>query len=66
MYIYIYRYFDSSRILIVSGGILMSVRNFREIMSQAISVGIILVGRLGVVVSVKETFLRIRRQVDIR
>ena len=40
--------FDSSRILILRGGILMSMWNFPESLSQGILVGIILVGRLGV------------------
>ena len=45
-----FRGFDSSRILIPGGGILMSIGNFPEILSQRILVGIILVGpgRLGV------------------
>ena len=43
-----FRGFDSSRILILRGGILMSIGNISEIMIQAILVGIILVGRLGV------------------
>ena len=43
-----FRGFDSSRILILRGGILMSIGNFPEILSQRILVGIILVGRLGV------------------
>ena len=43
-----FRGFDSSRILISRGGILMLIWNFLEILSQAILVGIILVGRLGV------------------
>ena len=43
-----FRGFDSSRILILWGGILMLIGNFPERLSQAISVGIILVGRLGV------------------
>ena len=43
-----FRGFDSSRILILRGGILMSIGNFSESLSQQIFVGIILVGRLGV------------------
>ena len=43
-----FRGFDSSRILIVRGGILMSIGNLPESLSQAILVGIILGGRLGV------------------
>ena len=43
-----FRGFDSSRILIVRGGILMCVGNCPEVLSQRILVGIILVGRLGV------------------
>ena len=42
-----FRGFDSSRILISRGGILMSMWNFPERSSQRILVGIILVGRLG-------------------
>ena len=42
------RGFDSSRILMLRGGILMSIGNFLESLSQAILVGIILAGRLGV------------------
>ena len=42
------RGFDSSRILITRGGILMSIGNFPEGLSQGILAGIILVGRLGV------------------
>ena len=45
-----FRGFDSSRILIVRGGFLMSIGNSHEIVSQAILAGIILVGRLGVAV----------------
>ena len=41
-----FRGFDSSRILILRGGLLMSIGNFLESLSQAILVGIILVGRL--------------------
>ena len=43
-----FRGFDSSRILIVRGGILMSIGNFPESLTQAILVGRFLVGRLGV------------------
>ena len=39
---------DSSRILILRGGIILSIGNFPEIVSQRIFVRIILVGRLGV------------------
>ena len=39
---------DSSRVLILRGGILMSKGNSKEMLSQGILVGIILVGRLGV------------------
>ena len=46
-----FRGFDSSRILIVRGGILMSIGNFPESLSQAILVGRFLVGRLGVALS---------------
>ena len=45
---------DSSIILILRGGILMSIGDFPESLSQSILVGIMLVGRLGVPVSVKE------------
>ena len=40
---------DSSIILMLRGGILMSVRNFADMLCQRILAGIILVGRLGVV-----------------
>ena len=40
--------FDSSVILILRGGILMSVGDSPESLSQAMSAGIMLVGRLGV------------------
>ena len=43
-----FRGFDSSIILILRGGILMSIGDFPECLSQAILVGIILVGRFGV------------------
>ena len=41
-----FRGFDSSRIWILRGGILMSVGNFSEGLSQRISVGRLLAGRL--------------------
>ena len=62
-----FRGFYSSRILGLRRGILMSVENFPEMLSQRILVGIILVGRLGVQelpplpplpVSVKKTCLQ--------
>ena len=40
--------FDSSIVLILRGGILMSIGNFPESLSQAMLVGIMLVGKLGV------------------
>ena len=43
-----FRGFDPSVILILRGGILMSIGNFLESLRQAILVGIMLVGRLGV------------------
>ena len=43
-----FRGFDSSNMLILRGGILMSIGDFPEIMGQRISVAINLVGRLGV------------------
>ena len=43
-----FRGFDSSIILIQRGGILMSIGDLPECLSQAILVGIMLVGRLGV------------------
>ena len=49
-YLMDFRGFDSIIILILRGGILMSIGNFPESSSQAILVGIMLVGRLGVVV----------------
>ena len=44
-----FRGFDSSTILILRGGIPRPIGNFPESLSQAILVGIMLVGRLGVV-----------------
>ena len=44
-----FRGLDSSIILSVSGGILRSIGNSPDMLSQRILVGIILVGRLGVV-----------------
>ena len=41
--------FDSSIILILRGGVLMCIGDFLESLNQAILVGIMLVGRLGVV-----------------
>ena len=43
-----FRGFDSNIILILRGGILMSIGDFPESLSQAILAGILLVGRLGV------------------
>ena len=43
-----FRGFDSSIILILRGGIRMSIGDFPECLSHAILVGIMLVGRLGV------------------
>ena len=43
-----FRGFDSSRILILRGGILMSTGNFTESLSQQVLAGKFLVGRLGV------------------
>ena len=43
-----FRGLDSSRILILRSGILMSIGHFPEVLSQRILVGTILVGRLGV------------------
>ena len=43
-----FRGFDSSRILILRCGILMSLGSFLEVLGRAILVGIILVGRLDV------------------
>ena len=41
--------FDSSIMLYLRGGILVSIRNFPESSSQAMLVGVILVGKLGVI-----------------
>ena len=41
--------FDSSIMLFLRGGILMSIGNFPESLTQAILVGVMLIGRLGVV-----------------
>ena len=46
-----FRGFDSSIVLIQRGGILTSIADFRESLSQAMLVGTMLVGRLGVVIS---------------
>ena len=46
-----FREFDSSRILMLRGGIIMSIGIFRELVSQEVLVGIILVGKLGVLFS---------------
>ena len=43
-----FRGFDSSIILDLRGGIIISIGNFPEMLSQQILVGMILVGRLGV------------------
>ena len=43
-----FRGFDSSTFLSLRGGILMSMGDFGEMLSQAMLVGRILVGRLGV------------------
>ena len=43
-----FRGFDSSRVLILRGGVLMSIGDFPESLSQAILAGRFLVGRLGV------------------
>ena len=43
-----FRGFDSSIILILMGGILRPIEDFPETLSQALLVGIMLVGRLGV------------------
>ena len=43
-----FRGFDSSRILTLRGGILVSIGDVPESLSQAMLVGIMLVGRLGV------------------
>ena len=48
-YIMEFRGFDSSIILILRGGILMSRSDILESLSQAILVGIMLEGRLGVI-----------------
>ena len=39
---------DSSRILVLRGGVLRAVGNFPEMLSQGILAGVIFVGRLGV------------------
>ena len=45
-----FRGFDSNIILILRGGILMSIGDFQQVLSQGVVAGIILVGRFGVVV----------------
>ena len=52
-----FRGFDSGVILIVRGGIPRPIGNFPESLSQAILIGIMLVGRLGVVMLVTATAL---------
>ena len=47
-----FRGFDSSIILIYRGGIVMSIGNWPESLSQAMLVGIILVGSLGVALAI--------------
>ena len=49
--------FDSSIILIKRGGILMSMGNVPESLSQVMLVGVMLVGRLGVYVGISRTCL---------
>ena len=56
-----FRGFDSSRILILRGGIPRPKGNFPESLSQAILVGIMLVGRLGVLHSLEELQLGVLR-----
>ena len=51
-----FRGLDSSIILIMRGGILMSTGDFPESLSQAILLGMMLVGRLGVIFSVSFPF----------
>ena len=46
--------FDSNRILMLRGGILMSVGILLEVLNQRILVGIILVGRLGVPIEIMD------------
>ena len=53
-----FRGFDSSRLLILRGGILMSIGDFPESLSQAMLVGVMLVGGLGVSSS-RAFFLRL-------
>ena len=55
---------DSSRILVLRGGILMSIGGFLESLSQAVLVGRILVGRLGVYGSPEDDFLLINDDDD--
>ena len=42
--------FDSSTILILRGGMLMSTGDFPEGLSRAMLVGVMLIGRLGVII----------------
>ena len=49
--------FDSGRILILRGRILMSIGDFPEIVSRGILVGIVLVGRLGVHAEARVAFV---------
>ena len=50
-----FRGFDSSMILILRGGIPMSIGDFPESLSRAILVGTMLVGRLGVTQLLQES-----------
>ena len=49
-----FRGFDSSIISTIRGGILMSIGDFPESSSQAILVGVMLVGRLGVLTKIQD------------
>ena len=53
-----FRGFDSSIILILRGGILTSIGDFPECLSQAILVGIMLAWRLGVSEQLGSHFMR--------
>ena len=60
-----FRGFDSSIILILRGGILMSIGDFLESLSQAMLVGTMLVGRLGVFRRPSRTLGRVANQVGL-
>ena len=61
-----FRGFDSSIILILGAGILMSKGNYPEDLSQQVLVGMILVGRLGVIFQICLDFEQHVSKSDLR